>query len=232
MEKFDLNSKIYPILITALPIILMWSLFVKIIPVENFILFSSAFVPVIFFLISQFTRDFGRRVEKKLWLEWGGMPTTQLLSKENETIDLITKDRYHSKLIGIFKSLSSSESDFDSETNSTLIYDAWCKYLRTRTRDKSRFPLVHKELINYNFRRNLFALKKLGLVIATISIFGSFFFLFFGYCFHQEIDPYCILVLVFQFLIILMWLIGVTSEFVKKSGFNYAQSLLETIDLL
>lgn len=46
-------------------------------------------------------------------------------------------------------------------------YAAFVAELRRTTRDKRKYPLVHKRLIDYGFRRNILGLKWVGLVAAV-----------------------------------------------------------------
>jgi len=45
-------------------------------------------------------REFGKRLEDRLYSEWGGKPSTQLLRHRDRTIESVTKLRYHAFLAG------------------------------------------------------------------------------------------------------------------------------------
>src|SRR2546423_5850837 len=49
-------------------------------------------------LMAQIGRDLGKRRQPRLWQQWGGAPTTQLLRHRNTKANPILRQRYHKKL--------------------------------------------------------------------------------------------------------------------------------------
>jgi len=95
-------------------------------------------------LLSQIGRDRGYRKQPALWNRWGGAPTTQLLRYRTFGANPILLKRYHDKLRLLQPDLNIPSHEDE-------------------TRDRSRFPLLYKENVNYGFRRNLWGLKPFGL---------------------------------------------------------------------
>ena len=60
---------------------------------------AAAFVFVaISFLLSQIGADFGKHLERRLWHDWGGPPTTRFLQHGNQEFNEITRGRVHENL--------------------------------------------------------------------------------------------------------------------------------------
>jgi hypothetical protein len=188
------------------------------------------------YILSQLGRDAGKKKEKILWESWGGPPSTQVLRLSDETIDVITKKRYHNFLHRVcnvgFKIDPQGEVDDIKKMDSA--YESWCKYLINHTRDSKRFPLLLKENISYGFRRNLWGMKPLGISITTFSMLFSYGL------YYKEFNTFNPLlysadywILTFLlFVLLLFWLTIVTREWIKIPAFAYALRLCEAIDQL
>src|SRR5690606_12073510 len=101
------------------------------------------------FVLSEVGRDRGKKAEKKLWEEWGGTPSTQVLRHSDQIIDPHTTNRLHKKL---FESTGigledMSELEISDPKNADTIYTAWCGHLRETTRDTSKHRLLFQENI-------------------------------------------------------------------------------------
>lgn len=234
MDKYSLNARIYPIVIFLLPLIVLgisYSVeYEKYVQILSTLGITSALV----YFLSNLGRDTGKRKEPTLWNNWGGMPTIQLLSYNNSTIDKITKKKYHNKLLD----LSPIEESIDFE-NSELgdvsdIYRSWTKYLIARTRDTKKFSLLFKENISYGFRRNLWGLKPYSLVLLMISLISNYTWQisqiglnnFFEYPLQFYISEGLIIIL------LLIWLFIITTNWIKIPAFAYGERLLESIETL
>ena len=99
MDKYSLNARFYPMLILLLPFITIRIAYS--IEMESYlnILSSLGISAALCYFLSQIGRDSGKRKEKGLWDYWGGAPTHQLFSYQNDRIDERTKTRYHEKMI-------------------------------------------------------------------------------------------------------------------------------------
>lgn len=122
-------------------------------------------------LLAQIGRDFGSRKQPYLFGLWEGKPSTSLLRHRDERINAITKARYHAVLARILNTPAPTvEEERKDPKSADVSYEAFGDLLRERTRDTKAFPLVYQELMNYDFRRNLWGMKPLAISIAGISI--------------------------------------------------------------
>ena len=101
MDRYSLNARIYPVLIMMLPIIvigLSYSL-----EYNNYLqlLSSLGVTTALTYFLSNIGRDKGKLKEPILWNKWGGMPSVQLLSSNNNQIDKLTKSKYIKKLMNL-----------------------------------------------------------------------------------------------------------------------------------
>ena len=124
--------------------------------------------------LAQMARSYGKAIEQTLIQQWGGLPTTIMLRHRDNSIDPITKKRYHEALSHIVpNSILSTENDEQTNPQHTdNIYSSWTKYLIAQTRDQNQFPLLINENIDYGFRRNLLGLKPLGYSLFSCWDYG------------------------------------------------------------
>lgn len=66
------------------------------------------------YLLAQVSRDRGKALEGKLFAEWGGKPSTQLLRHRDRSIETTTKARYHTFLS---RKLAQALPDASEEAN-------------------------------------------------------------------------------------------------------------------
>ncbi|MEW6466355.1 MAG: hypothetical protein AB1434_10720 [Pseudomonadota bacterium] len=124
----------------------------------------------IFYLLASIARELGKRLEDKLFVRWGGKPTTQLLRHRDHVLDPLTKRRYHGFLSArIGSDFPSAEDERKDGDAADHVYAAATRWLLEKTRDKQRFPLLFAENVAYGFRRNCLGLKPFALVIALAA---------------------------------------------------------------
>ncbi len=107
------------------------------------------------------------------------MPTARLLSHRHTTLDKTTLARYHTKLQTLLEvTLPTAQSEQQTPSAADEVYDSCARFLRKITRERKQFPLVFAENVNYGFRRNLWAMKSLGISSAVLGIAGCAIFLY------------------------------------------------------
>src|ERR1700733_13228133 len=97
-DLYDRQARLYPALFCLLTLLVL----VALLYAPN----SSVLTGVVtiavscggLFLMTNICREMGKRLEDKLYREWGGRPTTQLLRHRDGIIDSVTKRRYHAFL--------------------------------------------------------------------------------------------------------------------------------------
>lgn len=233
MDKYSLKARLYPMFILFLPLIAIGISYS--IDIENYlnILTSIGISAALSYFFSNLGRDSDKRKEKELWDSWGGAPTQQIFSYDNDRIDQHTKDRYHRFMLSRLPTKETIDFTVEQETVKE-IHQSWTKYLITQTRDTKKFALLFKENTSYGFRRNLWGLKPFSLALICICLIVNYLYSatnsnsinFLNYSVTFKVSE-SILVLLF-----LVWIFIIKKEWVKIPAFAYAERLLETIDIL
>ncbi|MGL5642799.1 MAG: hypothetical protein ACRDDM_11040 [Paraclostridium sp.] len=236
-DEFTINTRIMPGLVIMLPVII-WGISKGIIDgnslKENTV---YLFMFTIFIVIlSYYSRICGRNVEKKLFKKLGGMPTTIILRHSDNFIDSKTKHRYHKILNSVIKDVNIPEN-IGAELkniNSDDEYKSAVNWLRNNANDnRDKYPMVYNELKNYNFTRNLYGLKRVGLAI----------YFFVGVWEGIRIESFNIMDLLIkpypEYLSIIIMIIGALvvmmiarKKNVKERAYDYAKALIETCEKL
>ena len=180
------------------------------------------------YFLANFGRDLGKSKENGLWDEWGGPPTSQLLSLNNDYIDKITKKRYHTTMSKVLNGPEFSEGMTEEEAEA--VFRAWTKILITKTRDTKSFPLLFKENISYGFRRNLWGMKPLGLAVSIVSLIGVLLYSILGSENAISLLKTNSILLGLLFSVSIIWIFVITKQWVRTPAFAYAERLLESID--
>jgi len=236
MDKYSLNARIYPIVLLLLPLIVLGIAYS--ISYKSYIeaITSLGISGVFVYLFSNLGRDKGKQLEPSLWKLWGGAPTTQIFSFDNEIIPLDIKLRYHKKLNKLFPLQFKTSPDFEKSNpdKSKDAYESWTNYLISQTRDLEKFSLLFKENISYGFRRNLLGLKLYGIVFNIITLLGNYLWQAFTLGFQNILVYPKEFYLSEAILLILMsfWIFIVKKNWVKIPAFAYAERLIETIDII
>lgn len=183
-------------------------------------------VPLSFFF-SQAGADFGKALERELWLKWSGPPTTRFLRHSNLEFNKVTRLRIHEKLRKFGLHIPSEEEEIRDPFTADKYFESCTEELIRRTRDSSRFPLVFSNLTAYGFRRNLLGLKRIGLSLTILGLVGNCTLLLKGWVDSGEILPYPAAALLMILGLLLVWLIWVNEESVRLSADRYSRSLLE-----
>lgn len=237
-NSYELKARLYPALLLIAPII-----------VTGFVLFfdnlDSLFelqplflaVIVIFgggFLLTQITRDYGKNKEQQLSQKWGGMPSMKIFRHSDQHLNTATKIRYHmclAKLVEGTNSPTAEQEETDSIT-ADEIYLTWSNYLRAHTRDTMMFNLIHRENINYGYRRNVWAMKPIGVTVSLVVLLVSVVRIFYIYQATFQFDGHLIAAGVFSTFMLAIWLVCFSIDWVRVAADAYAERLAESVEIL
>lgn len=232
MNTYNLKARVYPLIITLIPIV-----FIGIIYSVQFksiyeLLISLGVTTSLFFLFSQIGRDNGKKIESGMWKKWKGTPSTQILRFSNDTIDYHTKKHYHNYLKEKTKIGQELTEQFENEhfIEADSIYTSWSKFLISKSRDTKKYNLLFQENINYGFRRNLLGLKPIAITIIFLLLIGSIGYSYIIADFNIIYSKELLITSIVLFFSLLFWLIIVNEKWVKYVAFEYAKRLMETID--
>ena len=170
--------------------------------------------------------------EALLFQIWGGKPSTRML-RHRDAFDkaaLIYRHRQLERLIPGLK-LPNLEEEKANSLEADQVYDRCIEFLRVRTRDKKRFPLVFEENCNYGFRRNLWGMRRFGIVISSLS-FGAIGIVIALNYFNKALPPLPMEISCgsISLSLLLGWIIVFTPKWVRVPAEAYAQRLLESFN--
>jgi hypothetical protein len=230
-DTYGRRARLQPTLYVILPLVV--TIFVWVPSVYNIwgVILSFATSWGVLTLLTGWTREKGRAIEKKLYIEWEGKPTTTWLRRSDTNLDNTTKNRYFSfleKNIEGWITPTSDEERLDMITCDSK-YDSAVRWLLEYTRNTSDFPLVFKELISYGFRRNLRGMKILGITFSVTAILINSFLIYLLEP-NKALVILVLAVIIGSTLSILAWLFIVTKNWVKDSAYAYARALLASCD--
>src|SRR3972149_7038713 len=173
VDSYSMRARVLPVYLTFTPIVLVLA---SVLPEGlNLPLGGAAalvLVPLAFFA-GQLGADFGKKLEKRIWSQWGGPPTTRFLRHSNHEFNRVTRERGHEKLRGFGLHVPTKDDQDQDPRAADEHFESCTEELIRRTRYTSRFPLVFKGLTEYGFRRNLLGLKPLALSVAAVALIAS-----------------------------------------------------------
>jgi hypothetical protein len=169
-DPYDRQARLYPALLCLLRLLAL----VALLYAPNASVLTGVVIIAVscggLFLMTNICREMGKRLEDKLYREWGGKPSTQLLRHREGIIDSVTKRRYHAFLSA---KLNFTFPDADSERNDPTkadeAYQSGARWLLDHTRpdDGKKFDLLFRDNVTYGFRRNALGARSLGIIIAV-----------------------------------------------------------------
>ena len=183
--------------------------------------------------LSHVARECGRRAEVRLFTKWAGMPTTHWLSHKGKRVDEQTIARYHkfleTQIDGwIAPSPRDERENFEA---AKVTYETATRWLREKTRDREMFDTVFRENVSYGYRRNLFGLKTIALILAFSCLAVNLGMLCFNYFWSSDnLETMAILATGLNLLFVVCWFSVVREQWVKDAAENYARALVATCD--
>lgn len=123
-DTYSFRARVLPVYVTLAPIVLLLAAVVP----EGLKLPISGAAALVFapisFLLSQVGADFGKRLEKGLWTNWGGPPTTRFLRHGNSEFNEVTRDRIHAKLRQLGLRIPTHEEQMQDPCSSDTYYES------------------------------------------------------------------------------------------------------------
>jgi len=233
-DGYERKARLYPALLLIAPIVfvLVAMLSTKQSTLESLLAAAVGFGGV--FLLTQLARDRGKRREKQLFAKWGGLPSIAIFRHRNGTLDSITKTRYHKKLADLVKEAKAptTEEEQANPTAADAAYAAWSHYLRVNTRDRKRFPLLFQENVNYGYRRNVWGLRPLGIVVCSLTSLIAAVHLYFVHRSTGHWDGATVAAGAFSGILLWFWIFRFSANWVRVPADAYAARLAECVEQL
>jgi hypothetical protein len=192
------------------------------------------------YALGSWARTRGKNIEGALLKQWGGWPTTLKL-RHAGPLDSSTLARYHGFLRQNVPHWE-APTPADENTSSAKADGAYASavmWLKEKTR--KGFPLVDKENAQYGFRRNLFGMRPIGVVVCVLAATASLVAI---YVQMHEFTTTALLVtssaqrseiwatIAIDFVALIAWITVVNDRWVRQAGDQYADALLAACDHL
>ncbi len=222
-DEYALKARLQPALLTALPLavgLLPW--------LEVRLEWKALWILAIWSgfgaLVAGLVRDRGKRVEEKLFQDWGGRPTTLRLRHRGE-MNPTRLRRLHLRLEALVPGIKipSVAGEAADPNRADVIYEICVEELKRRTREDA---LVFAENCNYGFRRNLYGLKPLGLISASLGATLPMVVVLSGRAAWSAEVYWSVLLGAVS---LPAWLVAIRSGWVRQAAEDYTTRLLESI---
>lgn len=233
-DPYDRKARLYPALLLVAPLVIAAAVVIspKLFSMHSLVTTSAGCGGA--FLLTQLARDAGKTGEKRLFEQWGGMPSVSILRHSDKRLDPVTKARYHKKLALLVKGTKcpSAEQEEANPAAADHVYASWSTYLRVNVRDTKKGRLVFQENINYGYRRNVWGLRPIGIAVSAAACLitaGRLTWLF------RTTGNSTVVVagaLAFDILFLLLWIFRFSPDWVRIPADTYAERLVEAVDVM
>ena len=232
-EHYAIHARFMPVFVVLFPLVLVvlaWYPLAKTILGGAMTLFISF---GIMSFLSIYISNLGNDSQDKYFKKWGGAPTTLLLLPNNKELDRYTKQRYFKWLNRKCSGLDLPET-LDAQVESEELYEkirSAGNYMREYTRDRKKYSQIYNDNVAYGFARNIVAIKKAGLIIASISLISNGLFLYFLTKIDSPhtINSMGVIALFASAICLLIHSIVLNEKFVKRRGNRYARTRLKHV---
>jgi len=228
-DSYSRRARLFPALVAGASLVV--AAFV-LAPLQNLglpQLGAGLFSGVLVYVLADLARRRGKRLEHRLYTEWGGKPSTAMLRHADERLDAGSKASYLKFLASKIGAAAPTPQD---EANDAAKCDAYYErcgnWLRENTRETKKFKLLFDENVAYGYRRNLLGLKWHGLIIDALiaAAFAAAFWRWLPLDPENGLTVKVGVVGGFAFLHALFMLFIVTKASVREAAVTYARQLL------
>lgn len=230
MDSYSRTARLYPALLTLLPftvgIIVFFDIAAWVRTLALAVLAAGLHIAVM-----TKVADWGRVRQAQMWAELGGNPTALKLRWSTAEDDATQVD-LHRRVAAMSGIELPSRGSEEAEPDAALrTYDRAVARLREKTRDSAKYPRVRAELIAYGFARNVYGVRRIGLLIATTVTLVAGVVGVFAYVKLVPVQPWRPLVVsVVGLFLIALWLFWFTKRSVEQASERYADALLAAAD--
>lgn len=230
LDKYTVYARVFPAAITLFPLIAPMYYAIHLLGFKG-LLTASAAMLAFTFLLTQFSRDRGKRKESALYQSFGGKPTSRILLRSDGTLSEQTKKRYHDFLassISGYKRIPKKQELADPDA-AMAKYDEATTWLKANMRGSKLHSLLLEENINYGFRRNLWALKPIGIFLSVL-INCAIITAYYLKAIPEPLFVHACALLLVSSVLTVFWLCMIRASWVEVPAVAYAKTLLEFCD--
>lgn len=233
-DSYERPARLYPALMALSPLAVL----IVCLYGQDRLLLSSAVTAVAScggaYVLCRIARNAGKRLQDDLFVKWGGAPSTQLLRHADKHFDIHTKERYHGVLSkGIGKKMPTPQGETADPAAADELYRAGAVWLIGQTRDAKTFPLVFRENIAFGFHRNALGLRPLGVAASGAALLWStaHVWLTSSQALSQT-EIAALIAIGYSLVSLMVWAFVLTEDALKRTGFSYAERLLQALDAI
>jgi hypothetical protein len=229
MDEYDRHARLKPALVAFLPV----TLTVLALAPDAIAGWSGALAVAIqaggSYLLAQIVGDIGKKKEPELFRKFGGRPTDLLLSHKTAPNRIILATR-HTKLAGLMnRKLPTTAAEERNPAAAADVYAACVDFLRGKCREN---VAVFRENKGYGFRRNLWGIKKAGIVASVVSVVVVAAELYGLASEHEPINNAIWFIGGLNLLMMALWIFFITPTWVMRAAQLYADRLMEALDAM
>ena len=227
LDEYERAARLAPGLIALLPLpILVTAFGLKRNPVLAVLVSLVVAVggPLV---LAKYVRARGRSLERKLYQEWGGPPTTLLLSPTGTSAADAVRTQRRANVERVSQQVLPT-SPLPNDMAAQQVYKAAVSTLRQKTYDHAAFPLVFEENKSYGFERNALAVRAEGLVMAILGFLVALAGSVLAALGHLDANQPALIVAGLVLLCLVgFWIAWPTKKRVRQAGDVYAEQLLD-----
>jgi hypothetical protein len=227
-DKYTRRARVYPVLLVLLPLLLV---IISVFP-DGFAGMSTMIALLAWaglsYLFGNLGRDLGKNCEADLYEQWGGKPTIKYLRYRSAS-NLEYLNHLHAKLHEKFPTIEmpTPELEIVNPEKADNIYDLLTRRLIELTRDQTLFRILFNENCSYGFRRNVFGLKVVGVIVAVIGVLLGLVAIY-----VSSFAPITAVVTIVDLILLTFWVAIVNSNWVRIPAEAYAERLFASIESL
>ncbi|HHT9138644.1 MAG TPA: lipase family protein [Candidatus Wunengus sp. YC60] len=161
-DSYERYARLSPAILLVMPFIIACFSITPIMsgPIGTKLFANGLFVTSLFIFFSNIVRGLGKRIEPKVWEQWGGPPSTRFLRKDDTTIASEIKNKFYQKI------LKETGIDLVSDLTDERIRQAFV-FVKEKLRRKDKQGLWIKSNKEYGFDRNLMG-SRVYLIISSL----------------------------------------------------------------
>ncbi|MCC4249669.1 hypothetical protein [Microbacterium testaceum] len=176
---------------------------------------------------SEIARSRGRKIERELAGQWGGMPTTRALRAVAGADTEVRRRRLQLEAFTGRKLPGFAEQEADPRGADEAIAQAVRTALALlRSAAEAGTDLLQSENTSYGFRRNLFALKPFGLVVSAVALGIAVSVACVGLLSWLVVVP----ILLVQVLVTALWVLVARQSWVREQAEVFADRFFTVLD--
>jgi len=179
-DDYEIRARILPAIIVFLPVMIpiFLTIYGNITPIVSF-LFSGIVFAALLYPLSFIVRKPGSKLEKTLWEQWDGPPSTRVMRWRDNTFGITLKTELHK---AVWDYCGIALSNLDEEQNDPReadrkIGDAFSQVKHLVYHDDPK-GMWRKFNAEYGFNRNLLGCKYLWIALSVVGVIIC------GFCWH------------------------------------------------